>query len=473
MKTLRRILIVLVALVLLVALLGAGAVLGFLWLARDAGAGYIAKRMASGVFVAHRTPESMANEELGFIPFFHYDIDEDQKTVTGWIFPDTKKTAVYRDGLGVAIAHDGDIAKLKAQARPNLIPDLSALKDKPWPMGDAPSGKPAPTGFDQAKLDAAVDKMFAEPNPLRKRNTRAVIVVYKDEIVAERYAPEFGPEQRFPAWSMTKSFTQSLFGIAVRDGKINIHDRAPIPEWANDERSEITIDCLLRMSSGVAFDEHDMTPPTADLTTMLFLRPGAGEYAISLPLKRKPDTLFEYGSSTTNVLSVILRQAYNDDDVYYALPYKELFSKIGMRSAYMEADATGTFVGSSFLFATARDFVRFGILYEQDGVWQGERILPEGWVEYARTTTPTAPNENYGAHWWRPSLDERAAAKARGVPLPEDTFHASGFEGQKLVIMPSRQLIILRLGLCYFSSYPFYDQVCDVLEAFPQSTPID
>jgi CubicO group peptidase (beta-lactamase class C family) len=467
MKLLRRILIAVVALVLLVAVLGAGTVLGFLWLARDAGAGYIAKRMASGVFVANRTPESMRDEELGFIPYVGYEVDEEQKTVTGWIFPGTKKTAVYRDGLGVAIAHDGDIAKLKAQARPDLLPDLSGLKDTPWPMGDAPSGKPKPTGFDQAKLDAAVDKMFAEPNPLRKRNTRAVIVVYKDEIVAERYAPQYGPEQRFPAWSMTKSFTQALFGIAVRDGKINIADTAPIPDWANDNRCNTTIDCLLRMSSGVAFDENDMTPPTADLTTMLFLRPGAGEYAISLPLKITPDTLFEYGSSTTNVLSVILRHAY-DDDAYYALPYQELFSKMGMRSAYMEADATGTFVGSSFLFATARDYVRFGLLYLHDGVWQGERILPEGWVEYARTTTPTAPKENYGAHWWRPSIDERAAAEARGVPLPEDTFHASGFEGQKLVIMPSRDLIVLRLGLCYFSAYPFYDQVCDVLEAFPR-----
>ena len=139
-----------------------------------------------------------------------------------------------------------------------------------------------------------------------------------------------------------------------------------------------------------------------------------------------------------------------------------------MRSAVIEADATGTYVGSSYLHATARDYARFALLYLHDGVWQGERILPEGWADYAMTATPAAAQDNYGAHWWRPTLGDRAAAEARGITLPPDVYNASGFEGQKIVIIPSREIVIIRLGLCYFSQFPFYSQVCDILEAFEE-----
>ncbi len=465
MKLLKRLLLAFVTLCL-IAGLGLGALLfWFLWETKEVGAGYSAKLMATGVFVLGRTPESVRDGELGFLPFFNYEIDHEGKTVTGWVFPSVKRTAVYREGLGVALALDGDIDKLRAQARPTLIPDQTALVSQPWPMGDAPSGKPRPTGFDQTKLAVAVDEMFNEPNPWHKRNTRAVLVLHQGEIIAERYAPGFGPDQPLAAWSVTKSFFHALYGIAVRDGKLKMSDPAPVPAWQGDERAAITLDMLMRMSSGINFTEVDYTPP-AQLTDMIFAHPGAAEYFMALPQAYPSDTHWAYGSGTTNLLSWVLRQKYGDE-AYYELPYKELFTKIGMRSAYLEADATGTYVGSSFLFATARDYARFGLLYQNDGIWQGERILPEGWADYAMTATPTAPRNNYGAHWWRPTLDDRAAAKARGITLPDDVFNASGFEGQKIVVIPSMQIVIVRLGVCYFSQFPFYDQVCDVLEAFP------
>jgi len=453
--------ILILLLVLIVALCGTA--FWFLQQLASVGAGYCAKRLASGIFVAGRTAESVASEELGFVTYFDYEVDEANKTVTAWCSPWKKVTAVYREGLGVALALDGDVAAIKRQARPDLIPDLSHLAEEPWPVGDAPSGKPQPEGIDQDALDAAVDSIMATPG----HRTRAVIVVYKDEIVAERYAEPYGPEQRFPAWSMTKSITHALCGIASAQGKIDIHHEAPVPEWQGEgnARSKITIDMMLRMSSGLKYNEHDYIPPV-DLTTMLFECPDAARFGMKLPLSDPPDTVWNYSSPTTNILSWILRQAYGDD-AYYALPYKELFGKIGMRSAFIEADASGTYVGSSFFFATARDFIRFGLLYMHDGVWQSERILPEGWVEYARTTTPTAPAENYGAHWWRPSIQEHAAAKAQGITLPEDTFHAGGFEGQKMVVIPSREIVILRLALAYFKVWPPYDNVCDILEALP------
>ncbi len=436
----------------------------------EVAAAYGAKILASGVFVAGRSADSIASQELGFLPCLRYEVDHDIKTVTAWVFPNRKKTAVYRAGLGVALAHDGDIERLKRQARPNLIPDLSHLASKPWAVGDAPSGRPRPSGIDEARLAAAVDRMFAEPNPFLKRRTRAVLVVYDGEIVTERYAEGFGPDQPLPAWSMTKSVLHALYGIAVRQGKLSIGDRALMPQWRGngDPRSAITIDMMLRMSSGLAFGEYQVLPPS-DLVRMLFISPDVVDYAARLRLVHPVDTVWAYASGTSNLLSGILRRVYGDDD-YYTLPYRELFARIGMRSAVIEADAAGTLVGSSFMFATARDFARFGLLYLNDGVWRGERILPEGWTTYARTPTPTAPESQYGAHWWLPSDTERAQAKARGVPLPDDAFNASGFEGQKTVVIPSRKLVLVRLGLAYFRNYPIYDQVCDVLEALPSSS---
>lgn len=453
----------LLALVLLC--LGFGA--WYLWASTDVAAGYSAKLLASGIFVAGRTPESVASQELGFLPHLKYAVDANAKTVTAWVSPRNKMTAVYREGLGVALAVNGDVDALKRQARPGLIADTTHLAAQPWPMGDAPSARPRPPGIDEARLAAAVDRMFAEPNPLHKQRTRAVVVLYDGEIVAERYGAGFSQQQRFPAWSMSKSVLHALYGIAVREGKLSIKEPAPIPAWRaeGDPRGAITIDMLLRMSSGLRYTEYDFVPPV-DLCTMLFLRPSAADFAMSAPLAKAPDTRWAYSSATANILSAILRQAYGDD-AYYVLPYRELFNKIGMRSAVVEADASGTFVFSSFLHATARDYARFGLLYMQDGVWQGERILPEGWVAYARTPTPTARRHEYGAHWWLASDGERARAQARGVTLPDDTFYAEGFEGQRIFVIASRKLVVVRLGLAYFAAHPAYDYLCDIMQALP------
>lgn len=456
------------SLLLLVVLVLAGGISWLLWHCRDAGAGYCAKILASGVFVMGRTPESIRAQELKFVPACGYEVDLAAKSVTAWIFPSAKRTAVYRDGLGVALLLDDDVKRVQALARPALIPRLDALKDQPWPMGDAPSGKPRPEGFDEAKVTAAVDHMFAEPNRLHLRNTRAVIVAYRGEIIAERYAPGFGPEQRLAGWSMTKSVFHALYGIAVRDGKLKTTNLAPVPAWRTpgDPRGLITLDALLHMHSGIDYSDFDFDgrPRLAEL---LFGHQGAAEYFMSRPAAHAPGEHFAYASGGTNLLSWILRQAYGDD-AYCALPYKELFDKLGMRSTILEADATGTFIGSSYLFATARDFVRFGLLYQNDGLWQGERILPEGWVQHGRTPADGGP-DYYGAHWWLFSASDRERARKRGVIIPEDAFIATGYEGQKLLVIPSMQLVVARLGLCYFSDFPLADELSILLKAFPEA----
>lgn len=448
--------------------------LGVLWLLRSnagLGSAYAAKILASGVFVAGRSPESMLSQELGFIPRIKYRVNDEEQTLTAWTAPGTEVTAVYREGLGVALALDGDVEALKKQARPGLIPDLQGLQSAAWPMGDGPSERPRPAGINETALDSAVERMFEEPNSWYKRRTRAVVVVLDGEIIAERYGDGFHSRQKFPAWSISKSIQHALFGIAVRDKKLAITDLAQVSEWkgAEDRRSGITIDMLLRMSSGLKYNEFDFLPP-ADLTTMLYLRPSAADYAVHAPLAHAPDTYWAYSSATANILSRLLRQAYGDDH-YYRLPYRELFGKIGMRDTVVEADSAGTLVYSSYIFATARDLARFGLLYAQDGVWLGERILPEGWTTYARACTPAAPDGEYGAQWWLPSGSERARAAARGTPLPEDTFFGEGFEGQKLFVIPSRKLVIVRLGLAYLSAHSSYDYVYDIIDAIKSPYP--
>lgn len=234
--------------------------------------------------------------------------------------------------------------------------------------------------------------------------------------------------------------TQALTGILVREGKLDIHAPAAVPEWqgAGDPRRAITPDQLLRMSSGLKFAEDYVDAGVSDVIEMLFGR-GKGDvaaYAASLPLAQAPDTVWNYSSGTSNILSRLLSQTLGmSGDAFREFMFRELFEPLGMRSPQPKFDAAGTFIGSSFCYCTARDFARFGLLYLRDGVWEGNRILPEGWVDYARTPTPVPETERlgYGAHWWL------------GMAGP-GSFSANGYEGQFTVLVPELDLILVRNG---------------------------
>jgi CubicO group peptidase (beta-lactamase class C family) len=250
-------------------------------------------------------------------------------------------------------------------------------------------------------------------------------------------------------WSMTKSVMNALVGILVEEGRLTIRDPAPVPEWrsAGDPRGAITLDHLLRMSSGLHFTE-DYQDPFSDVVQMLFARPDAGAFAASLPLEAPPDSRWQYSSGTTNIISRIVRQTVEgtgSDPLSF--PRRALFDRIGMSSAVMEPDPSGTFVGSSFMYATARDWARFGLLCSRDGVWNGRRILPEGWMKYSTTPTPGAPKGMYGAQFWLNAGDPQNHAERWKAEAPVDMYSMSGFEGQYVSIVPSRKLVIVRLGL--------------------------
>lgn len=320
-----------------------------------------------------------------------------------------------------------------------LVPLPPQPADVPWPATDWPEGEP-PHEVDCEALDALLDAAFAEPQPATTEHTSDVVVVWRGRLVAERYAPDTGPDDVQPSWSMAKSILHAVVGILVRDGRLSVAGPAAVPEWQQpgDPRAAITLDSLLHMTSGLRFCEDYEDDQVSDVIKMLF-RPGAddtGAFAAAFPADHPPDRISNYSSGTSNIISAIVKRIVGGGDEYLSFLRKELFDRIGMASAKPRFDRSGTWIASSFCHCTPRDFARYGLLILRDGVWDGERILPEGWVDYARTPAPVQPEESnygYGAHWW----------------LSDDglgTFSASGYADQYLFLVPALDLIVVRNG---------------------------
>jgi len=429
------------------------------------GAGYKAKILASGLFISGRNSESILKEDLSnpILKYFDVEIDTVQKSVTSsMLFGLVKSRALFREGLGVTLNPN-------PQDENTRIPTSSKLDDAvPWPRGEAVHLENIPTEIDAEKLHAAINGAFFEPDSSRLRRTRAVVVVYNGRIVAEKYAEGFSKDIPLLGWSMTKSIVNALVGILVGQGKLSVDRPVNVPEWQqkNDPRRAITLDHLLRMNSGLKFHEQ-YTSPKTDVTLMLFKERDAAAFAANKPLEFSPGEKWYYSSGTTNIVSRLLKQAMGgNESEYLNFPQQALFKRIGMTSAVIEPDAAGTFVGSSFMYATARDWARFGLLCLQDGIWEGERILPEGWVKYSTTPTKNSRDWKYGAHFW---LNPESTT-GRWMPnLPSDLFFCWGHESQHVFIIPSRNLVVVRLGLSIEpTSWNFKIFLADVLAAFPE-----
>ena len=298
-------------------------------------------------------------------------------------------------------------------------------------------------------MQSAIENVFTERDTILPVRTRAVVVIYKGQLIAEHYAEGFSANTKLAGWSMTKTVTGALTGILVKQNKLNIDSPAPVPEWrdVNDPRHAITITNLLQQRSGLDFEE--IYSKASDATRMLYEKADMGAFTASHVLKNKPGSVFYYSSGNSNIISRIIRSTLGDS-VYYRFPYEQLFFKLGMYSAVMEPDASGTFVGSSYMYATARDWARFGLLYLNDGVFNKERILPEGWVK--RSTTPaSAKLPGYGFQIWLNAGTDTAEKKFRDAPA--DMFYADGFESQLIFIIPSKNLVVVRLGLTQHNNF--------------------
>ncbi len=318
---------------------------------------------------------------------------------------------------------------LPAQPRDVIWPVLN------WPMGTLPAQ------MDKARFEDLLEIGFAASPEDPLGETHALVIIQHGRLVHESYREGFGAGVTCPSWSKAKSITQALIGILVGDGLIDVMDRADCPEWRDpaDPRQAITLDQLLRMSSGLQFRENYDPHHPSDVIEMLW---GKGKqdvahFAASFPLAHEPDSFFNYSSGTSNIVSRCAARALQKSGAAFeAFMHERLFGPLGMTSVKPRFDEAGTFIGSSFCFATPRDFAKFGLLYLRDGIWDGKRLLPEGWVDYARTPTwqqADCADDPYGAHWWL------------GIAGP-GSFSANGYEGQYTVVIPDLDAVIVRHG---------------------------
>jgi len=423
------------------------------------GTGSKAKIMCSSVFLSGRDPAVIEAEDLSFHPLYKYfktKVDYDKQIVTCSLLGTGlfEAKAVYRDGIGAVLLNDGvseqDVRGWPASAVDPAI-DESDPEAVDWPTGDRMILVPPSDAIDVARVRAAVDRLFVEADPNHLLRSRAVIVLYDGNLICEKYAPGITKDTRLLSWSTAKSVTSALIGILVGQGKLDLKSPAPVAEWAEagDPRRAITLDQLLRMSSGLEWSEAYADRPISDVNDMLFRKSDMGSYAASKPPASDPDSVWNYSSGTANIVQRLIRKTFASDEDYWNFPRRALFDRIGMRSVVFERDGSGTFVGSSYLYATARDFARFGLLCLNDGVWLGERILPEGWLKYSTAPAPAAPQGKYGALFWLNKGDPGKPETRPYPKLPEDAYFALGYQGQTIAVLPSQKLVVVRLGMTY------------------------
>ena len=436
------------------ALLGYGTY--YLGLMMQVLTGFGAKQLCSCVFVSHRSQTSVLADDLNRFPYSlaTYEINQAARWAESRMGPWTSRRAIYRDGMGCVLLTDTE----KPPDLPALVPPV--VEEQPLPESQAM------TVVDYERLNAALDRAFAEPDADRLQNTKAVVVLYGDTLVAERYAPGISADTPLPGWSMAKSVTNALVGILVREGELSVSQPVPVAAWQKDQRQQITINDLLRMQSGLAWNETYFA--VSDVTQMIFLSEDMSSVAVHQPLAHPPGTVWSYSSGTTNIVSQIIREAVGEKR-YPGFPYQALFAPLGMSSAVWETDLTGTFVGSSYLLATARDWAKFGSLYLNDGVWQGQRILPEGWVDYTTTPVTMAPQRQYGAHFWLNSGESGDLTDRPFPNAPTDCYFAQGFDGQNVFIIPSYKLVMVRLGTTTPGNFDQNQFLSEVLASFPKN----
>ncbi len=401
--------------------------------------------LCSGVFVVGRdlarSPSTVvANDVRRFSVFqwgaeFEYEVDRDEKFARVWVAGGPSWKAVYNGDQGCTILPQG-MDGVAFEPRP-VISELPAASTQDWPTGDA--GARAP----RAEIDDALDWAMAQ----REQYTRALVVTHRGKIIGERYSESFGKNTPQISWSQGKSITAALIGVLAHRGEIAVEDRAPIASWHadGDPRRAIHVKHLLNMSSGLDFHNYGLEEPRSWTTENEHFRIyhdaiNVFDHAIDQPLELPPGSKFRYRNSDPLTLGRIVREiveARGED--YLSFPRRALFDKIGARDFVLETDAYGNFILTGYDYGSAMDWTRFGLLHLGDGVWQGERILAEGFVDFIRTPAPGDPTNGYGGLFW-------LNRGKRWDRVPEDAYWPAGFMGQVTVIIPSEEMVVVRLG---------------------------
>ena len=414
--------------------------------------GYAAKNMCSCVFVAGREQKEIEAKDLNFsfIKYASNTIDYENKTVTSSFLGMRSQKAFYNEKTGCSLVNHGQ--PFNTESIDIQLPKKLAVSSA---FVDFASKKDIPTNINKEKIQNAIDNHFIEVEGENPKNTRAIVVLYGNQLIAEQYAEGFDKNTKQLGWSMAKSIMSTLTGILVQKGKIDINQPTGIETWQNDERKNITWKHLLQMNSGLAWEEN--YGAISDVTKMLYTEDDVYSFAVNHNLDGTIGKTWKYSSGTSNILSGLIRKQLDNDEAYLSFANKELFNWIGAESMVLESDPTGTIVGSSYAWATPRDWAKYGLLYLQNGKVADQQIFPDWWAEF--TASPAEGSENkYGAQFWKQNDEEFPS-------VPKDMYFADGFQGQRIFIIPSKNIVVVRFGLSNKGDISYDKLLKEIIEA--------
>ena len=421
---------------------------------------FAAKGMCSSVFLADKSPEQISAEDLSFFPISlaKCKIDYKEKSVTATVFGLGKRKVVFREGLGAVIVLDKSEEELRGDTF--KIPDPGYSQDTIlWPLGDL-MPESLPEGVNYEKLNSILDDAIDAPGEEPFKKTLGVAVVYNNELIGENYLDGYDAWTKFHGWSMTKSVTGAMAGALVKEGKMDVKKTTGFPEWADDDRKNITIENILHMSSGLEWVENYFT--ISEATVMLMQSDDMLASVKKSELLHEPGSYWSYSSGDANLLSGLLRSAIGDREEYLGYAYTHIFHRIGMLNTVVETDASGLFVASSFSYGSIRDWARFGLLFQNHGIFEGDTVLTPDWVDYMTTAAP-ASNGYYASTFWLKESDEERTL----VDVPDDIFFADGFLGQRVYVIPSKKLVVVRMGYS-LSNFDLNDFLRDIIATLPE-----
>jgi len=388
--------------------------------------GYAAHMACSCYYLANRSIENIQLEDLSFFPMDKVSIshNESKRSFSATLLGLGKKTAVYKDDLGCMLLKGKDdyLVKDLIDSRRSIVKDT--VHNLPL-VADS---------FIDRNVQDIIQMAFDSTNQFVKK-TRAVLVIHKDTLIGEHYSEGIGEHTPLLGWSMTKSLANAFIGVLVKDSLLSIDDTFKETNWEDS----VSLNHLLQMSSGIQWAE--IYDEVSLATRTLYDSEISAHPMMESQTEYPPGTHWEYSSGTSNYLSKIIKEAINDDKTYQNLPYDRLFKPIGASSFIIEMDESGHYIMSSYGYASARDWSKFGLLYLHDGVWADERILPEGWVDYSVKPNGTSPEGQYGSQIWLNSQQYVFPS------IPKDAYVFNGFQGQHVVVIPSEKLVVVRLGL--------------------------
>ena len=414
--------------------------------------GYAAKNMCSCVFVAGREQKEIEAKDLNFsfIKYASNTIDYENKTVTSSFLGMRSQKAFYNEKTGCSVVNHGQ--PFNTESIDIQLPKKLAVSSA---FVDFASKKDIPSNINKEKIQNAIENHFIEVEGENPKNTRAIVVLYGNQLIAEQYAEGFDKNTKQLGWSMAKSIMSTLTGILVQKGKIDINQPTGIETWQNDERKNITWKHLLQMNSGLAWEEN--YGAISDVTKMLYTEDDVYSFAVNHNLDGTIGKTWKYSSGTSNILSGLIRKQLDNDETYLSFANKELFNWIGAESMVLESDPAGTIVGSSYAWATPRDWAKYGLLYLQNGKVADQQIFPDWWAEF--TASPAEGSENkYGTQFWKQNDEEFPN-------VPKDMYFADGFQGQRIFIIPSKNIVVVRFGLSNKGDISYDKLLKEIIEA--------